>query len=257
MRPCDQKISAAPRVKRVLPSRFESAGRLPAAGKGFVNPYRLRLLDFPGRVFTFLDREEDRQALDRLIFSQLSGGWPIEAEIGSGSGAHLIGRGALDPQAVCIGFELRFKRAVRTIEKSSAAGVANTYVLNIDGRNFDRLFPDGVLSKVFVNFPDPWEKKRQRKHRMLDRGLLDRAVRALKPGGSLEVKTDHLEYFREFAAIALADPRFEILGLTEDLEQSDFAGGNIPTEFEKLFTAQGIKICRLEARLRADYSSLR
>ena len=242
--------SAATTRPQYLPSRFESAGRLPAAGKGFNNPYRQKLLEYPGRVFLFVDRDADRLALDTMVIYQIKTNAGIEVEIGSGSGAHLIGKAASDPSAVCIGFELRFKRAVRTIEKSQAAGVENTFVINADGREFDRLFPDSSLRKIYVNFPDPWEKKRQRKHRMLDRGLLDRAARALVAGGSLEVKTDHLEYFREFVAIALEDSRYENFGLTEDLYSSEWLVGNIPTEFENLFTAQGIRICRIGLRLK-------
>lgn len=224
-------------------TKFQSAGRR------FINPYRLRVLDHPGRVFNFVDPVADQAAIKDIAASRRAAGGSLVVEIGSGSGGHLIGLAARELNGSYFGFELRFKRAVRTIEKSTAAGIDRTYVLNIDGREFSEFFEPASVDAIYVNFPDPWEKKRQRKHRMLNAQFLDRAAVCLKPDGFISVKTDHAEYFCEFLPILQNDRRFEILESTEDLDNSPYFGGNIATEFELLFRSQGLAICYLKARL--------
>lgn len=162
----------------------------------------------------------------------------IYCEIGSGSGEHLLELGRRNPKAAFFGFELRFKRAVRTIEKAKRDSVENVYVLRMDARKLDEIFSNIKLSAVYVNFPDPWPKTKQRRHRILNTAFMHTCLDRLKTGGFLSVKTDHEEYFKSFLDLAKSFHNFSILEETFDIYGSEFIANNISTEFEKLFVHQ-------------------
>ena len=213
----------------------------------WVNPYRELLGDFPGKIFCFDDaRDTDRV---RELVRQAKA---VYCEIGSGSGKHAILLGQREQHAQVFGFELRYKRAVRTVQKAVHASVDNVYVLRTHGELLAEIFPEGSVAGVFVNFPDPWEKAKRRKHRILSSALLNDAARVLTPEGFLSAKTDHLEYFRSFHAEACTDARFSISEQTEDLYSSTWIHNNLPTEFESLFIRQGLPICYLKLIRRTD-----
>jgi tRNA (guanine-N7-)-methyltransferase len=166
-------------------------------------------------------------------------------ELGSGSGMHLIKLAYRSPQALCIGLEIRFKRAFKTGEKAERDDLDNLLVLRTDARQIKHLFQPGQVSAFFVNYPDPWEKRRWRKNRLLNTELLQTMWDLLKPGGFLRYKTDHQEYFA--STCALIDPsRWETRRKTTDLINSPYMEDNIPTEFEGLFRSQGKPLCLIE-----------
>ncbi|MCB0323055.1 MAG: tRNA (guanosine(46)-N7)-methyltransferase TrmB [Bdellovibrionales bacterium] len=207
-------------------------------GKRWVNPYRRLLDQYPGRLLSFDSWDKDAEAVDRL----LSGVSQAYCEIGSGSGRHLIEVARQHPQALLFGFELRFKRAVRTMEKSNDAGVHNTIVLRTKGEHLPLLFGPETLDGVYVNFPEPWDKLKRRKHRVLNVSLLEALQTRLKPGGFLSVKTDHSDYLRTFLAEASEFSAFQLVERSEDLHRSEWMAGNVPTEFEELFRHKGISV---------------
>ena len=72
------------------------------------------------------------------------------------------------------------------------------------------LLPAGVARAVHVLFPDPWPKKRHHKRRIIRPEFLDAVVRALEPGGALNVATDHSDYWQAILETLAADPRFRL-----------------------------------------------
>ncbi len=155
------------------------------------------------------------------------------------------------PASECVGVELRYKRAVRTIEKAQSRGLTNVSVIHVDARRIEQLFDSASITGLFVNFPDPWAKKHQRKHRLLAPWLLDTAARLLVSGGELAAKTDHAEQFDTFLALLEKDDRFRLQWVTRDLHRSEHAHENIQTEFETLFRHQGLPVYGLRAVLSA------
>ena len=166
-------------------------------------------------------------------------------ELGSGSGMHLIKLADRSPQALCIGLEIRFKRAFKTGEKAERDDLDNLLVLRTDARQIKHLFQPGKVSAFFVNYPDPWEKRRWRKNRLLNAELLQTMWDLLKPGGFLRYKTDHQEYFASTCAI-INPAQWETRRKTTDLLSSPYMEDNIPTEFEGLFRSQGKPLCLIE-----------
>lgn len=201
------------------------------------NPYRGRAAEFPGRLFNFPEGEADIN-----ISEQLGRFGKTYLEFGSGSGGHLIERALLQPDAGFWGFELRFKRAVRTVEKSQVRGAENVFVLRTKAESAGNFFPERSISGIYVNFADPWAKQKQHKHRLMNEQLLDSAHRLLLPEGFLSVKTDHEEYFDYFLERAERDDRFSVQEFSRDLHKSDYVSDNVMTEFEKLFTSKDMPV---------------
>jgi len=210
------------------------------------NPYLLRRYEFPERIFTFeKDSAEADLARVRALAAESN---ELICELGSGSGRHLIELGARNPSAIVFGFERRYKRAVRTIEKALARNVANVFVLNTDSFDLAKIFREESVVSLHINFPDPWDRRRSHKHRMLSERMLDSIRAVLRPGGSLSVKTDHAENFANITQILSEAPDFSVSRMTQDLHQSPYLAANILTEFEELFVSKGLPIFYVSAQ---------
>jgi tRNA (guanine-N7-)-methyltransferase len=166
-------------------------------------------------------------------------------EIGSGSGMHLLKLAEQAPRTLCIGLEIRFKRAFKTGEKAERLGLSNVLVLRTDARCISDLFSDGEVSGFFVNYPDPWDKRRWRKNRILNESMLDTMHRLLKKDGFLRYKTDHHEYFSSTVEI-VPPQRWKTVKHSTNMLNSPWAADTIPTEFEYLFRSQNKELCILE-----------
>jgi len=205
----------------------------------WINPYRLLLNEYPGRLFCFDDFAGDSSSISALAAQ--SG--EVYCEIGSGSGNHMLEFAFRRPAAAIFGFEIRFKRAVRTIQKAQARQIEHVYVLRIKGELIDRVFPAQSLAGVFVNFPDPWDRKKWQKHQILNEKLLCQMARLLAAAGFLSIKTDHPGYLERFIELVSKQGVFTPVEYTRDLYGSDYLAGNIPTEFENLFRSKNTPIC--------------
>lgn len=200
----------------------------------------------PGIIVAERDRElaeSSRQEVQNLLGRYTE----CYVELGSGSGMHLIKLAQRAPEALCVGLEIRFKRAFKTGEKAELNGLKNVRVLRTDAKQIQHLFKANQVSGFFVNYPDPWDKRRWLKNRLLSAELLNTMHELLKPGGFLRYKTDHQEYFASTRTIVDAN-RWRTVKVTTDLLASEYWDDNIPTEFEMLFRSQGKPLCLLEAQ---------
>lgn len=168
-------------------------------------------------------------------------------EIGSGSGGHLLERASQHPEFAFIGFELRFKRAFRTIQKAEQKSLSNVFLVRADARTLGEFFEPQSLRGVYVNFPDPWDKAKWKKNRVLNADSLKIIAQLVMPGGFFSYKSDHSGYFDETVSILREIPNMRIQKLTRNLYASEYLNGNVASEFESLFRSQGQEICFLEA----------
>ncbi len=208
------------------------------------NAFRERVSQYPGRIFSEPERPEERELLLQLF--ERSG--KNFVELGSGSGKHLIARGATEPTAKFFGFEIRYKRCVRTIEKADTRGVENVYIIRRPAMSLETLAPNDSLDGMWVNFPDPWQKPTRQKHRILNSRSVPLVRGKLKTGGFLSFKTDHPELFESTLSIVSSTEGFVISETSRDLHSSpEFLQRNIMTEFESLFCSQGLPIHYFQA----------
>ncbi|WKZ57983.1 MAG: tRNA (guanosine(46)-N7)-methyltransferase TrmB [Bdellovibrionota bacterium] len=213
------------------------------------NPYIERCESVPERLLACMQGPPSDLEI-QILRTQCAKFPRIICEGCCGSGRHLLGLAARDPQTLCIGFELRYKRAFRTIEKSLEQGLDNVLVLRTDARSMPALLPPASVAEVHINFPDPWDRKRWHKHRVLSPQFLDGVASLLREGGTFHYKTDHRECFDQAVAWLSHHPAFETSLITYDLYESPLAAANIKTEFESLFRSQSLPIMALVASRR-------
>jgi tRNA (guanine-N7-)-methyltransferase len=169
-------------------------------------------------------------------------------ELGSGSGGHLVAHALENPSQLFIGFELRFKRAYRTIVKAEQLGIKNLRMIQGDANSIVSLFSQQELYGIYINFPDPWEKNRWRKHRLVSLDFMQKITPLLRTNGFFSHKTDHLEYFQSSLRIieSLADLSVEVA--TFDLHSLELSNNLVKSEFENLFISKGLPVNYLLAK---------
>ena len=103
----------------------------------------------------------------------------------------------------------------------------------------DMLSEDDIIERIYINFCNPWPKERHKKRRLTHTRQLEKYKRFLKKGSEIWFKTDDDELFEESIEY-FKESNLEIKYITYDLHNSGFEG-NVTTEHEDMFTAQGIK----------------
>jgi tRNA (guanine-N7-)-methyltransferase len=200
------------------------------------NQYIQLVTTKPGVIVAEEDRESPQAS--RLVIEKIRPNFDeVFVEIGSGSGMHLLRLAEQNPRALCIGLEIRFKRAFKTGEKAERRGLRNVLVLRTDAQYIGQLFNQGEVAGFFVNYPDPWDKRRWKKNRILNATMLHTMHQLLKDGGILRYKTDHAEYFHSTKAL-LIEPAWKTTKISTNMLESAWVAENIPTEFECLFKSQ-------------------
>jgi tRNA (guanine-N7-)-methyltransferase len=135
----------------------------------------------------------------------------IEMEIGFGRGLFLLQRAEAAPSSHLLGIEIKQKLVYRVEQRRQRLGLERVRVMAGDVRTvLPRAQPDGAIARVFVNFPDPWWKKRHAKRRVLAEPVLAQIARLLRPGGELFVQTDVEERAADCAAQLAEHPAFEL-----------------------------------------------
>jgi len=140
------------------------------------------------------DENPDRAQLD---LAGVFGGKDIWLEIGFGGGEHLVHMAETYPDAGLIGCEPFINGVAMLLGKIRKADVDNLRVHPGDVRDLFDVLPDACLSKVFLNYPDPWPKKRHHRRRFVTPEHLAPLQRVMKPGSELRVATDIRDYVRQ------------------------------------------------------------
>lgn len=120
----------------------------------------------------------------------------LAVEIGCGNGHFLVQIAQAMPDVFFVGCELDKKRVFKTVKKLSLAKIETSRVFLGRGEILLSFFPENSLSAIYVNFPDPWPKKRHHRRRFFyPQENLNLVVSRLKSGGRLYFVSDHEEYF--------------------------------------------------------------
>lgn len=212
---------------------------------GWKNQYIDLVAEKPGYIFPEADRSVSEETVSTIRQRQSSADRTF-VELGSGSGQHILELAARNPDTFCLGFELRFKRTFRTGEKAEQRGLKNLAMLRSNARNLPNVLPPNSIDRIYINFPDPWDKKRWLKNRMVNADFVASLPSLLRPEGSFLYKTDHPGAFEDAIKLIEASPNLRIKKVTRDLYKSEFLAESIPTEFEGLFLSQGLPIHFLE-----------
>jgi len=127
----------------------------------------------------------------KALFPQARELW---LEIGFGGGEHLLHRAAEHPDIGFVGCEPFINGVAKALAGIDGQALSNIRLLDGDaGLLIDRL-PDQSLDRIYLLYPDPWPKRRQRKRRFISDDMLKRLARVLKPDAELRFATDIDDY---------------------------------------------------------------
>ncbi|EGC8557090.1 tRNA (guanosine(46)-N7)-methyltransferase TrmB [Listeria monocytogenes] len=199
-----------------------------------------RLEEFP---VIYIKNPEDFKGQWQEVFGNNN---PIHIEIGSGKGQFISGMAKANPEINYIGIEMIESVLVSALDKTIEADVPNLRLVARDAKLLEECFEKGEIAQIYLNFSDPWPKKRHTKRRLTNPTFLTIYERLLPKAGEIHFKTDNRSLF-EYSLVAFSEYNMLLTFVSLDLHNSDYEG-NIKTEYEEKFSAKGFPIYRLEAK---------
>ncbi|HBR32015.1 MAG: tRNA (guanosine(46)-N7)-methyltransferase TrmB [Eubacteriales bacterium] len=169
-------------------------------------------------------------------------------EIGCGKGAFVTELSKRNPGVNIVAIERVSDVLMMAMEKADREGCVNIAFLNENADKIDIILPEKSVDKLYLNFSDPWPRKKNAKRRLTSPMFLERYKRILKDGARIYFKTDNTDLF-EYTLETLNAAGFICENITNDLHASLMNETNIETEYERSFSALGYKINYLEAFL--------
>ena len=164
---------------------------------------------------------------------------PIHIEIGMGKGKFIHTMAKLNPHINYVGIEKYSSVLLRAVQKMEEEEVPNLKFLRMDAEDIVKVFGEGEVDQIYLNFSDPWPKDRHAKRRLPSREFLARYDVILKKGGKLEFKTDNRGLF-DFAVEELEPAGWKAEVITYDLHaDAKLVEGNVMTEYEEKFSSMG------------------
>lgn len=171
---------------------------------------------------------------------------PIHIEIGMGKGQFITELAINNPNINYVGIEKYSSVLVRAIEKRQQLEISNLYFIRMDAETITDVFDKDEVSRIYLNFSDPWPKDRHAKRRLTSTQFFKKYDNILIPDGQVIFKTDNRELF-DFSLLQVPEANWKIDNYTYDLHNSEYVVGNIMTEYEAKFFAEGKPINRLAA----------
>lgn len=164
-------------------------------------------------------------------------------EIGMGKGNFLLGMCLNHPNINYIGVEKYSSVICSAIKKINEYELDNLKILNMDVRDIPQ-YLYGKIKTIYLNFSDPWPKKRNTKRRLTSKNFLKLYDNLFKDEKHIILKTDNDDFY-EFSKESLLSYGYKIINETYDLHNSDITDSP-KTEYEEKFSSQGVKIKYIE-----------
>ena len=172
---------------------------------------------------------------------------PIHLEIGCGKGKFIVENALRHPSINFLAME-KFEKIICMALRHAGqrAHLPNLYLLREDAGDITEMFSEGELSRIYINFCDPWRARgKWRKRRLTHRDFLAKYESIMTDTKEIHFKTDNVPLFN-FSLAEFQETGWLLQNVTYDLHNSGYED-NIMTEYEEKFASQGLKICRLEA----------
>lgn len=173
---------------------------------------------------------------------------PLHIEVGTGKGRFITEMAKANPHINYMGIELFESVIVSALDRLIEADLPNLKLLNVNAQDLREYFNKGDVSRVYLNFSDPWPKKRHEKRRLTYKSFLEIYEDILIDQGEIHFKTDNQGLF-EYSLTSFSAYGLLLKYVSLDLHNSDFEG-NIMTEYEEKFSEKGNRIFRCEVQYR-------
>jgi tRNA (guanine-N7-)-methyltransferase len=170
---------------------------------------------------------------------------PLEVELGCGDASFLVEFARRNPERNFIGVERLLGRIQKLDRKGRRAGLANLRGVRIESSYFLQfLLPPHSAAALHVYFPDPWPKKKHRRHRLINEYFSALARAALVPAGAVYLRTDDADYFQQMTEVFAASLEFQKIETPMELAE-------LTTDFERDFNSKGIRTLRAAYQLKS------
>lgn len=168
---------------------------------------------------------------------------PIHVEIGMGKGRFLIENARQNPNINYIGIEKYYSVLIKAIQQLEGLNLPNLKIIPLDASAIDEIFHKEV-SILYLNFSDPWPKKRHEKRRLTSIEFLKKYEDIFQNKKHIIMKTDNRKLF-EFSIVSCNNYGYKIKEISLDLHKEE-AIPNIETEYEIKFSRKGYPIYKME-----------
>lgn len=177
---------------------------------------------------------------------------PIHVELGMGKGKFISEMSVRNPQINFIGVDMFDELLRRASEKARKAHGLETYgklpnlalaLMNIE--YIEDVFAAGEIERIYLNFSDPWPKRRHAKRRLTHARFVQKYIKLLNDNGQIHFKTDSRSLF-EFSLNSFADMGLRMRNISLDLHGQGLREDMVQTEYELKFYECGMPIYRVE-----------
>lgn len=196
--------------------------------------------------FLFLELPKDKSGNWKSCFKNSDN--PLHVEFGTGKGRFILGMALKNPDINFVGMEKQegvIYYAGKKIAESDYE-INNVRLILGDVTDIEEIFGKEEVDCIYLNFSDPWPKKRHFKRRLTYRDFLKRYKTILKKDGMIIFKTDNRGLF-DFSISEFTETGWKLSEITYDLH-SNPVEGDVETEYEEKFSRKGNKVCRFVAR---------
>jgi tRNA (guanine-N7-)-methyltransferase len=182
------------------------------------------------------------EALEELGSARLFGRAPdapleLVVDLGFGRGEFLMELAEKDPASAFLGVEISHKRVLKMARRLARSALANVRILEAGAEAVVGCLAEVSVACFWINFPDPWPKKRHQRRRLIQPPLVAALARRLRPGGVVHVATDHMGYGEQIDEVLRAEPLLENLYAPESFRR--MVVGRPPTAYELEWRAEG------------------
>ncbi len=184
---------------------------------------------------------KDRDTIQKIIEENKEK--KIYLEIGMGKGEFITKLSETDKDNIYIGVELSPPilalaiKKLKRYEEENNKRLDNVYFMSFDAIKLSEIFEENQIEKIYLNFSDPWPKKKHAKRRLTNEKFLNEYKKVLKEHGQIEFKTDNRGLF-EYSLVSMQNYGLKFIEVYLDLHKVEDVF-NIETEYEKKFSPFG------------------
>ena len=167
---------------------------------------------------------------------------PISIEFCSGNGEWIIEKAKAYPDRTWVAVEMQFARVRKIWSKSQNAGLKNLFIVCGKAQIFSKFYLDASqVNEIYVNFPDPWPKKRHAKHRLIQPEFVKEMERIASPDATAAFVTDDAPYADQMHTIMQDASGWDVI------QNSVLTDSHGPSFFDRLWRGKGRTIRKVEA----------
>lgn len=179
---------------------------------------------------------------------------PIYVEFGMGKGQFVSQMSLKYPEVNFIGIDMYDELIARGAEKAMELGdpagsdlghPANLRLVRANIEFVENIFEAGELDRIYLNFSDPWPKKKHARRRLTHSRFVEKYTRIMNENGEIHFKTDSETLF-EFSLNSFAEMGLQMRNISLNLHRDEINTDHVMTEYEQKFVNKGMNIHRVE-----------